>query len=170
MKLDTREKVKSAVNSLKGRLDDKNKQREEEQKKKLDDVVKTLRERMDKMADTMEKKTKADVKTAVAKSKMAQKKINEKVYKAMNKEVPAKMRAVIKNAIHSFKDGKVSKSEIEALLKKNFSDKTFDGILKCAQGDLEKCNKIDLETWKQSANRDVQAIAEKARIKLQKQK
>lgn len=124
--------MKSAVNSLKGRLDDKNKQREEEQKKKLDDVVKTLRDRMDKMADTMEKKTKADVKTAVAKSKMAQKKINEKVYKAMNKEVPAKMRAVIKNAIHSFKDGKVSKNEIEALLKKNFSDKTFDGILKCA--------------------------------------
>lgn len=113
----------------------------------------------------MERKTKADVKTAVAKSKMAQKKINEKVYKAMNKEVPAKMRAVIKNAIHSFKDGKVSKSEIEALLKKNFSDKTFDGILKCAQGDLEKCNKIDLESWKQSTNRDVQAIAEKARIK-----
>ena len=79
----------------------------------------------------MEKKSKADVKAAVAKSQVAQKKVNQKIYTAMNKQVPAKMRSVIKNAIASFRDGKVSKIDVENLLKKNFSDKTFDGILKC---------------------------------------
>ena len=56
------------------------------------------------------------------------------------------------------------------MLLKNFSDKTFNDILKCAQGDLDKCRKIDLERWSQAANRDVQAVAEKARIKEQKRK
>ena len=98
-KADTKDKVKSAVNSIKGRLDEKNKARKEDQKKKLEQVVKTLRERMDTMQETMEKKSKVDVKTAVAKSQVAQKKVNQKIYKAMNKEVPAKMRSVIKEAI-----------------------------------------------------------------------
>ena len=144
-KEDTREKVKSAVNSIKGRIEEKNKRTKEDQKKKLEEVVKTLRERMSTMKDTMEEKTKVDVKAAVAQSQVAQKKVNKQIYSAMNKQVPAKMRAVIKAAITSFRDGKVEKGEVEHLLNKNFSDKVFDGILKCVQGDLEKCKKIDLE-------------------------
>ena len=62
------------------------------------------------MKDTMEKKTKADVKEAVAQSKMAQHKVDKKIYQAMNKEVPSKMRSVIKNAIASFRDGKVERN------------------------------------------------------------
>ena len=147
------------MSTIKGRLDEKNKARKEEQKKRLEEVVKTLRERMDVTKETLEKKSKVDVKKAVAQSKVAQKKVNQKIYKAMNKEVPAKMRSVIKNAIESFHDGRVSKNEVENLLKKNFSDKTFDGILRCAQGDLDKCNKIDLDQWKDSAIRDVDAVA-----------
>lgn len=159
VKRDTKDQVKSAVSTIKGRLDEKNKARKEDQKKRLEEVVKTLRERMDTMKESMEKKSKADVKKAVTQSKVAQKKVNQKIYKSMNKEVPAKMRSVIKNAIESFRDGRVNKNEVESLLKKNFSDKTFDGILRCAQGDLDKCNKIDLDQWKDSAIRDVDAVA-----------
>ena len=75
------------------------------------------------------------------------------------------MRSVIKTAITSFRDGKVGKGDVEKLLKKNFSDKTFDGILKCVQGDLDKCKKIDLDKWKESATHDVEALATKARVK-----
>lgn len=64
----------------------------------------------------------------------------------------------------------MSKAEVEKLLKKNFSDKTFDGILKCAQGDLEKCNKIDLQQWKDTAIKDVNAVAQKVKDKEMKQR
>lgn len=99
IKSDTKDQVKSAVNTIKSRLDEKDKARKEEQKKRLEEVVKTLRERMDKMKETMEKKSKIDVKKAVTQSKIAQKKVNEKIYKTMGKDVPSKMRAVIKTAI-----------------------------------------------------------------------
>ena len=68
---DTKDKVKSAVNSIKGRMEDKNKRTKEEQKKKLEEVVKTLRERMSTMKETMEEKSKVDVKAAVAESQVA---------------------------------------------------------------------------------------------------
>ena len=62
----------------------------------------------------------------------------------------------------------MEKNDVQQLLKKNFSDKTFEMILKCVQGDLNKCNKIDLEKWKDHANRDVDAVAVKAKINRQK--
>ena len=167
---DTKDKVKSAVNSIKGRMEDKNKRTKEEQKKKLEEVVKTLRERMSTMKETMEEKSKVDVRSAVAESQVAQKKVNQKIYSAMNKQVPAKMRSVIKTAITSFRDGRVGKGDVESLLNKHFSDKMLDGIFKCVQGDLEKCKRIDLDSWKLAANRDVEALAEKARIREFKRK
>ena len=101
---------------------------------------------------------------------MAQHKVDKKIYQAMNKEVPSKMRSVIKNAIASFRDGIVDKGDVQQMLKKNFSDKTFENILDCVQGNLHRCNKIDLDKWRESANLDVEAVAEKARIRQQKAK
>ena len=83
----------------------------------------------------------------------------------MNKQVPSKIRSIISNAITEFRSGKVSKTDIEHLLKHTFSDKTFDNILKCSQGDLNVCKKINLEKWKEKANKEVKSIAKKAERK-----
>ena len=54
------------------------------------------------------------------------------------------------------------RTEINALLKKHFSDSQFDNILLCVQGDLERCKKINLENWKKKADKQVEEMAEKA--------
>ena len=55
----------------------------------------------------------------------------------------------------SFQDGKATRGEINEILQKNFSDKTFDNILLCAQGDLERCKQIKLESWKDKAEKHI---------------
>ena len=66
----------------------------------------------------------------------------------MHKQVPTKIRSVIRTAITSFREGHVAKADVEKLLKKSFSNKTFQQVLLCVQGDLAKCDKIDLEKWR----------------------
>ena len=80
----------------------------------------------------------------------------------MNKELPKKMRSIILNAIVEFREGKVSDSDISHLLKTSFSDQTFSDLLKCSQGDLKTCKKINLDKWKESADKEVSTIAKKA--------
>jgi len=79
--------------------------------------------------------------------------------------MPHKMRDIISEAILQFRDGVVSKKDVDTLLKKNFSDKTFQSILHCTQGDLAECKKIDLDKWKSDAKKDVSTIAAHARKK-----
>ncbi len=55
------------------------------------------------------------------------------------------------------------------MLKKNWSDKTFDLILKCTQGDLKACKKINLEKWKQETSKDVEKLAENAKKRSDKE-
>lgn len=83
----------------------------------------------------------------------------------MNKQVPSKIRSIVSNAILEFRSGKVGKGDIEHLLKHTFSDKTFDNMLKCSQGDLKVCKQINLEKWKEKANKEVKTIARKAERK-----
>ena len=73
------------------------------------------------------------------------------------------MRGVIRKTILAFQDGKVSKKEVGHLLRNHFSDKTFQDILQCAQGQLNKCKKIDLRKWQRSATKEVEDIARKAK-------
>lgn len=80
----------------------------------------------------------------------------------MNKEVPKKIREIILNAIVEFRNGKVGSGDINHLLKTAFSDKTFGDLLKCSQGDLKVCKKINLEKWKETADKEVKIIGKKA--------
>ena len=73
------------------------------------------------------------------------------------------MRGVIANAAMAFRKGHVSKQEISKLLQKHFSDVMFQQILRCVQGDLDYCSKINLQKWQESANKDILAISKKAR-------
>ena len=88
----------------------------------------------------------------------------------MHKQVPTKIRSVIRTAITSFRDGKVSKADVEKLLKKSFSNKTFQQVLLCVQGDLAKCDKIDLEKWRKESEKDVREMAKRAEAKAKKDK
>ena len=63
----------------------------------------------------------------------------------------------------------MSRNEVEHLLKKNWSDKTFDAILKCTQGDLKACKKINLEKWKQTTEKDVDKLAKSAKKRSDKE-
>ena len=38
-------------------------------------------------------------------------------------------------------------------------------MLKCSQGDLKVCKKINLKKWKEMANKEVKVIAKKAKEK-----
>lgn len=83
----------------------------------------------------------------------------------MNKEVPKKMREIIMSAITEFRNGKVSENDIHHLLKTAFSDETFGDLLKCSQGDLKICKKINLEKWKEVADKEIKTIGKKAKQK-----
>ena len=92
------------------------------------------------------------------------------IYQAMHKQVPSKIRSVVRTAISSFRDGKVAKGDVEKLLKKSFSNKTFQQVLLCVQGDLAKCDKIDLEKWRKESEKDVREMAKRAEAKAKKEK
>lgn len=85
----------------------------------------------------------------------------------MHKEMPSKIRSIVQNAIMQFKDGKVSRSQIDGLLRKHFSNKTFDNMLACVQGDLNKCKQVDLEKWAHKANEHVDKVAHVAQKKAE---
>ena len=87
----------------------------------------------------------------------------------MAKTWPRRSREVLKQMISKFQQGKVNRSEVEHLLKKNWSDKTFDAILKCTQGDLKACKKINLEKWKQTTEKDVDRLAKTAKKRSDKE-
>ena len=67
-----------------------------------------------------------------------------------------------------FQEGKISQSEVEHLLQKHWNDKTFEDILRCTQGDLEACKNINLEKWKQDAQKDIDKVAASAMKRSQK--
>ena len=70
------------------------------------------------------------------------------------------MREVIQHAIKEFQSGDSSQKDINDVLNKHFSDKTFQAILQCAQGDLSKCKKVDLNDWKKTAIKDLSDVAQ----------
>ena len=70
-----------------------------EEKTKVDETIKVMKKKMDEVQSAMEKKGKADTKKAVQRSLVAQKEVNSRMYKAMSKQVPSKMRSVIKDAL-----------------------------------------------------------------------
>jgi|FrelakmetLWP11LW_1041352.scaffolds.fasta_scaffold12760_3 hypothetical protein len=45
-----------------------------------------------------------------------------KIYGAMAKQVPQVIRTVLGKALMSFQDGKITRAEVNEILKKNFSD------------------------------------------------
>ena len=128
-------------------------------------VVQSLKDRMTSMKRAYEKKNIVDQKRAVQKEQVKTAKMHQKISKAMNKEVPKKIREIIYYAVTQFRDGKVSQNDVNHLLKTVFSDKTFSDLLKCSQGDLKVCKKINLKKWKEKADKEVKSIAKKAKEK-----
>ena len=92
-------------------------------------------------------------------------KIHQKISKAMNKELPKKMREIILTTITEFQDGRISQDDVNHLLSTVFSDKTFSDLLKCSQGALKKCKEINLEKWKEKADAEVKKISKTAKKK-----
>jgi hypothetical protein len=106
----------------------------------------------------------------VNKFKTAEDKMKKKIYAAMAKQVPQVIRSVLGKALMSFQDGKITRPEVNDILKKNFSDKTFDNILLCVQGDLERCKKIKLEAWRKTAEKQISAKSSVVKIRARKEK
>lgn len=88
----------------------------------------------------------------------------------MHSQVPDKIRSVIRTAIESFGHGNVKKEEVEKILRKSFANKTFQEVLLCAQGDLAKCESVDLEKWRKESEKAVREAAKKAEVKAKKAK
>lgn len=109
----------------------------------------------------MEEKTAIETQQAVGKYKEAEDKMKNKLHAAIGKDLPRVLREVIGKALMSFQDSKITRSEVNEILQKNFSDKTFDNILLCVQGDLTRCEQIKLEAWKEKAEKH---IASKAHV------
>lgn len=137
---------------------------------KYSKVVTLLRERIQKMETQYKEKSQLEQDQAVKRYQAAQEKVNKKIYATMRKQFPQNIRAVVQKAILSFRDGQIGRTEINALLKKHFSDSQFDNILLCVQGDLERCKKINLENWKKKADKQVEEMAEKAKVKARKER
>ena len=53
------------------------------------------------------------------------------MYAAMSKQVPAKMRSVIKDALERLSQCKTDENDVNHMLAKSFDNKTFKDILKC---------------------------------------
>ena len=95
----------------------------------------------------MLQKSVLDQQAAVVKYEVSQKKMSDKIYNKMKTSLPKQMRAVIQNAAQAFRKGKVTADEVEKLLDKHFSDEVWQNILKCVQGDLTFCTKLNLTRW-----------------------
>ena len=54
------------------------------------------------------------------------------------------MRTVIANAAYQFRKGKVDEAQVTKILNKHFSDNVFQNVLRCVQGDLDFCSKINM--------------------------
>ena len=57
------------------------------------------------------------------------------------------MRSVIANAAYQFRKGKVDEEQVIKILNKHFSDGVFQNILRCVQGELEFCSKLNMQRW-----------------------
>jgi len=55
----------------------------------------------------------------------------------------------------AFRNGKFGKEDVDKLLNKHFSDKVFEDILRCNQGELEFCKKINMQKWREDAVNDI---------------
>ena len=82
--------------------------------------------------------------------------------------MPDKIRAVVRTAIESFGHGYVARADQEKILRKSFANKTFQQVLLCAQGDLAKCQEVDLEKWRKESEKRVREAAKKAEVKAKK--
>lgn len=98
---------------------------------------------------------------AVENYKKAQDEVKRELFKEMGSQIPQVIRDVLGRALVGFQDGTVTETEINDILQKNFSDKTFNNMMMCIQGDLEMCKKVKLEAWKYTAEKD---IAQKSAI------
>ena len=83
------------MSEIQKKLEERNKDRERESELKLQRVVDTLKERMEKMKEAMKKKSELDQKAAVQKYQLEQKKVNLKIYNTMKHQLPKQMRNVI---------------------------------------------------------------------------
>ena len=71
-------------------------------------MIGSLKDRMTEMKRSYEKKNIIDQKRAVQKEQVKTAKVHQKINKAMNKEVPKKIREIIYYAITEFRAGKVT--------------------------------------------------------------
>jgi hypothetical protein len=138
---------KDTVMQIQTKLEARSREREKESEAKLQKVVEQLRTRMEDMKRNMLQKSVLDQQAAVVKYEVTQKKMSDKIYNKMKTSLPKQMRAVIQNAAQAFRKGKVTADEVEKLLDKHFSDEVWQNILKCVQGDLTFCTKLNLTRW-----------------------
>ena len=154
---------KDTVMQIQTKLEARSREREKESEAKLQKVVEQLRTRMEDMKRNMLQKSVLDQQAAVVKYEVAQKKMSNKIYNKMKTNLPKQMRAVIQNAAQAFRKGKVTAEEVEKLLDKHFSDEVWQNILKCVQGDLTYCTKLNLTRWQQAADKDIFDLSKKAK-------
>ena len=80
---------------------------------------------MGALEETYQKKSDVEQKGAVKKYQVQEKKAHDKIYHAMEKQVPKRIREVIRQMIKQFREGTVSVKDCEKLLNVSFSDRMF---------------------------------------------
>ncbi len=138
----------------------------DEQKEKMQAIIEKQALKIKDMSEKYKEKHDLDVKRALLKYQNSLKHVNEKVYHVMEKQMPSNMRSVIIDAITGFKEGDISKHDVSTLIHKYFSDKLFQDILKCDQGQLDYCQKINFKSWRSDTEHAIGIEAHKAKRKL----
>ena len=83
----------------------------------------------------------------------------------MQTQVAKEMRQVIGDSIIGLNTSKHAKKDAAVLLSKHFPDAFFQEILRCVQGELEDCKKINLQKWQHDAEADIKELAKAAKAR-----
>lgn len=84
-----------------------------------------------KLASTMEQQSQQQSQEAVENYKTAEQRMKGQIFEEMAGKLPQMIRQVLGKALTRFQDGKVTRDEVNNILRKSFSDKTFDDVLLC---------------------------------------
>lgn len=157
--------MRHIVREVTTKINNEWKSKETEQKEKYEQIIEKQAQKLKDLGDKYKEKHEIDVKRAVLKYQNSLKHVNEKVYHVMEKQMGTNIRSVVVNAINGLREGEISKAEVSELIKKYFPETLFQNILKCDQGQLDYCQKINFKSWRSNVEHAIGNVSHKAKQK-----
>lgn len=74
-------------------------------------------------------------------------KVSQTIFSTMSRSVPLQIRETIATVIKGFESGELDRKRANEILGKNFSNDTFESIMKCLQGEIDACEQVKMEHW-----------------------